>query len=209
MSTFHPCRSTIYWATWRWLWAEDASPRTKPTHRPIGRLRSAEAASPNELGSCNVRGRAAWSYAGRHSFEFATVVAIIGIVALWLLRALSATGEEIEEAALQSEVSAIRIELLDRLAHRETAGGDLPASNNPLAWIGHLPAAYLGEIDRAPAQNRVWYYDRSRDELVYRFRSSREARFRLFRTGAPDGGAPGTLSGVALRRVQNMTSAKK
>ena len=44
------------------------------------------------------------------------------------------------------------------------------------------------------------YVDRVRGELVYCFRSGREARFRLVR-GAEAAGVAGTLGGVGLLRV--------
>jgi len=139
-------------------------------------------------------------HGGRHSFEFATVVAIVGLLAIALLRALAASGEDVEEAAVANEAAAIRVELLDYLAHREAVGGALPASGNPLDWIGRRPVAYVGEVDRAPEQGGVWYYDRAHEELVYRFRSNREARFRLLRGGDAGAAAPGALAGVGLRR---------
>ncbi|MBS1228568.1 MAG: hypothetical protein H6R17_1845 [Proteobacteria bacterium] len=136
----------------------------------------------------------------RRKFEFAVVVLIVGALALLLMRSLDATREEIEEASVQSEVAALRVELLDALAHREAFGGALPPGNNPLRWAGREPAAYLGELDAAPLVRGVWYFDRAHGELVYRFRSAREARFRLVR-GADAAGVPGTLGGVGLLRV--------
>jgi hypothetical protein len=133
-------------------------------------------------------------------FEFAVLVAIISVLALLLMKALERTREEIEDATVQSEIAAIRVELLDRLAHRETVGGKLPESRNPMRWIARQPEGYLGELDAAPQERGVWYFDRQREELVYRFRSSREARLRLVR-GAETAGTQGILAGVGLRRV--------
>jgi hypothetical protein len=136
----------------------------------------------------------------KRKYEFPLLVAIVGVLAYVLLGEFGTLRDDIEEAAVQSEVAAIRVELLDWLAHREAVGGKLPESGNPLRWIGRQPAAYLGELDAAPQENAVWYFDRRREELVYRFRSSREARFRLVRgTGAAD--VSGGFAGVALRRV--------
>ena len=52
----------------------------------------------------------------------------------------------------------------------------------------------------APETGGVWYFDRPRGELAYRFQSGREARFRLVR-GAEAAGGAGTLGGVGLLRV--------
>jgi hypothetical protein len=133
-------------------------------------------------------------------YEFSVLVGIIGILALVLLVALDRIRGEFEAAAMQSEAAAIRVELLDRLAHREAVGGKLPESDNPLRWITRQPAGYVGELDPPPTQGSVWYFDRRRDELVYRFRSGREARFRLVR-GREVANVQGGLAGVGLRRV--------
>ena len=144
----------------------------------------------------------------RRKFEFAVLVLIVGALALFLLRALDNAREEIEEATVLSEVAALRVELLDALAHREAVGGALPASANPLRWAGREPAVYLGELDAAPVARGVWYFDRAHGELIYRFRSGREARFRLVR-GAQAAGVPGTLAGIGLLRVDTATISFK
>ena len=145
-------------------------------------------------------------------YEFAVLVVIIAVLALLLMRALEWTREEIEEAAVQSEAAALRIELLDWLAHREAKGGKLPASNNPLHWVRRVPENYRGEFDVPPEERAVWYFDRSHDELVYRFHSGREARFRLERgLGAAPGAenTPARLAGVGLRRVDHPATGVK
>ena len=133
-------------------------------------------------------------------YEFPVLVAIIGVLAFLLLNALERVREEFEEAAVQSEVAALRVELMDRLAHHQSVGGALPASRNPLLWIERKPGNYVGELDVTPETGGVWYFDRKREELAYRYRSGREARFRLVR-GAEAVGVKGSLAGVGLRRV--------
>lgn len=140
----------------------------------------------------------------RHKLEFAVAVFIIGMLAILLLQSLSEMQREMEEASVQSEVSALRIELLDRLAHREAVGGALPAGDNPVVWAGRMPAGYAGELDAAPERRGVWYYDRRAGQLVYRFRAGDEWRFRLMRGGHIE--APGVLGGVGLLRVDDSAS---
>ena len=135
-------------------------------------------------------------------YEFDLLVGLIGVLAVILLGALERAREDVEDAAVQAEIAALRVELLDWLAHREAWGGKLPESRNPLRWVARQPAGYLGELDTPPEQGGVWYFDRSRQELAYRFRSGREARFRLAR-GLESAGAAGRLAGVALRRVDD------
>ena len=134
-------------------------------------------------------------------YEFAVLVVIIGILALVVMGALERVRDEIEEASVQTEAAAIRIELLDWLAHREAVGGKLPESRNPVRWVARQPEAYLGELEEAPSDRGVWYYDLKQQMLVYRFRSGRDARFRLV-VGAEAAGVSASLAGVALRRVE-------
>ena len=133
-------------------------------------------------------------------YEFSVLVVIIGILALVVMGALERVRDEIEEASVQTEAAAIRIELLDWLAHREAVGGKLPESRNPVRWVARQPEAYLGELEEAPSDRGVWYYDLKQQMLVYRFRSGRDARFRLV-VGAEAAGVQASLAGVALRRV--------
>lgn len=139
----------------------------------------------------------------RRKYELATLVVIIGVLAVFLLSALERARVEMEEASVQSEVAAIRIELLDRIAHRESVGGELPQSTNPLRWIAYAPTDYLGELDSAPEVRGIWYFDRKAEVLIYRFKVGDEARFRLAR-GMSGAGAPGVLAGVGLIREENV-----
>ena len=141
--------------------------------------------------------------APRRRYEFALLVLIIGVLALLLLQALERARREIEEASLQSEVAALRIGLLARVAHREAHGGAWPESENPVLWAGLEPKEYRGESAVAPNERNVWYFDRERRELVYRYRAGDEARFRLERAAPPNAAdaVPGRLGGVGLRRV--------
>ena len=139
----------------------------------------------------------------RRRYEFGVLVLIVGVLALLLMQALERTRREIEEAAVQSEIAALRVELLDRVAHREVHGGPLPQSDNPVRWAEREPQAYRGELSTRPAENGVWFFDVPQGDLVYRYRAGDEARYRLERVGraAATDNVPGRLAGVGLRRV--------
>ena len=77
---------------------------------------------------------------------------LISILALVLLRALDGARSELDEAGLQADVAAIRMGLIEVVAHRETFGGELPRSENPIDWVANRPANYLGEVDGVPAE---------------------------------------------------------
>jgi len=138
----------------------------------------------------------------RRYYEFAVVVVLISALALVLLKALGRTSNEMEEASVQSEVSAIRIGLMEVVAHRETFGGSLPKSDNPLDWVASRPANYLGEVDGVPGSKAVWYFDRKVKELAYRFRDGHRARFRLSRDGNVES-PRAVVAGVGLLRLED------
>lgn len=132
--------------------------------------------------------------------ESVLLVGLICVLIFALLRSVDRMRESVEESVVRSEEAALRIELLDRLSHRELYGGGLPESNNPLQWIARRPDAYIGELETAPAVSNVWYFDRPSQLLVYRFRSGREACFRLVRK-AEVANVRGGLAGVGLLRI--------
>lgn len=138
----------------------------------------------------------------RRYYEFAVVVVSISVLALILLQALGRASHEMEEAGLQLEVSTIRMGLIEVVAHRETFGGSLPNSDNPLDWVANRPANYLGEVDGAPDSKAVWYFDRGARELVYRFRDGHRARFRLGRDANVDS-PKAVVAGVGLLRLED------
>lgn len=139
----------------------------------------------------------------RRQFEFAVVVIVIAVLAMFAMQALQRVRGEVEEAGVQAEAAAIRAQLMERLAHRATFGGALPASNNPVDWIRMVPNNYRGAYDRAPAERRIWYYDKTAEELVYAFDDGHQARFRLSRTAAGSG-VRGVMGGVGLLRLEDV-----
>lgn len=138
----------------------------------------------------------------RRYYEFAVAVTLIGLLALVLLQALWQTGGDMEEAGVQGDVAAIRMGLIEVVAHRETFGGSFPTSDNPVDWVAARPANYLGEVDGVPEGKSVWYFDRRARELVYRFRDGHRARFRLSRDGNVDS-PRAVVAGVGLLRLED------
>ena len=138
----------------------------------------------------------------RRYYEFAIVIVLLGILAVVLMQALGKVRGEMEEAGVQMEAAAIRSELIEVVVHRETFGGVLPKSDNPVEWVATTPRDYRGAVDQAPEEDAVWYFDRSTKELVYRFRDGHRARFRLSRD-AGRSGSRGVVAGVGLLRLDD------
>lgn len=133
-------------------------------------------------------------------FESVMLVGLICVLIFVLLGSVDRMRESAEESVVRSEETALRIELLDRLSHRELYGGALPESANPLQWVARRPDAYIGERETMPTTGSVWYFDRLRQLLVYRFRSGRETCFRLVQQ-AEVANVQGSLAGVGLLRI--------
>lgn len=138
----------------------------------------------------------------RRYYEFAVVVVLVGILAIALMKSLGQTRRDMEEAGVQVEAAVIRTELLEVLAHRESFGGSLPKSDNPVDWVSTRPRNYLGALDAMPEEKAVWYFDRRVNELVYRFDDGHQARFRLSREAGRTT-ARGVIAGVGLLRLDD------
>ena len=140
----------------------------------------------------------------RRYYEFFVVVVLLGILALVLMQSLGRVRGEMEEAGVQAEAAAIRTELIEAIVHRETFGGALPNSDNPVDWVSTPPRNYLGALEKGPEEKAVWYFDRHVNELVYRFRDGHRARFRLSRDAGRTG-SRGVIAGVGLLRLEDQS----
>jgi len=138
----------------------------------------------------------------RRQFEFAVVVIVVAILSMVVMQALERVRTQMEEAGVQTEAAAIRVQLMEVVAHREVFGGKLPASENPLDWVRSQPASYIGAFDRPPVDESVWYFDRGSNELVYRFHNGELARFRLSRMAGAEG-VRGVIGGIGLLRLDS------
>jgi len=127
---------------------------------------------------------------------------VVGILAMLLMRALERARGDMEETIVQSEVAALRVGLIEVVAHRETFGGELPGSSNPVDWVATPPANYVGERDGQPDEKSVWYFERRSKELVFAFRDGRRARFRLSRDVNVDT-ERAVVAGVGLLRLED------
>lgn len=141
----------------------------------------------------------------RRYYEFAVLVVILSICAILALGALSRAQKSAEETRLQVEVMSIRGQLMEVVVHRETFGGRLPQSDNPMEWIAEPPANYRGAFNVMPDERGVWYFDNSAKQLVYLFRDGQAARFRLTRNAGQDG-ARGVPGGIGLLRQNDKGS---
>jgi type II secretory pathway pseudopilin PulG len=153
--------------------------------------------------------------------ELGVVLAIIAVLAGFLLNRLAFYQERAELAAVHQTLVALNGALSQqaavlRVQHREAALPTL-AAQNPIEWLATPPVNYLGEF-YSPAEQDVpfgnWYFDRTDNNLVYllnsgkSFRAVKHLRMRfkvkllcLPQSSARPTGAPGVLQGVVLDQV--------
>lgn len=136
----------------------------------------------------------------RRYLEFALLAVMIGGMSLYLLRALESARSDVEEAVVQADAAAIRINLMEIATRRAMQGGNYPDSDNPMTWLGVPVGHYAGAFDTRPAGSSFWYFDDRQRELIYVFDDGRVARFRLVRNGIVDAGR-GAMGGIGLIRL--------
>lgn len=109
---------------------------------------------------------------GLTSLEFAVVLAIIGVLAYFLLQGLLFIQAEAERQGFEDNRAALERAMSYELMSRGTRGEGLPpavlAAQNPFQWLESKPPAWAGEY---PAQGHptpgAWYWDSRRSEVVY------------------------------------------
>lgn len=138
----------------------------------------------------------------RRLFEFSVVAVLLSVLALFILQAIERTRDEVELAAVQGDVAALRAQLMERMAHRATFGGALPVSDNPVDWVRQPPASYAGVAKLCPEARNTWYFNAAHGSLNYCLRNGGEVRYRLTRVGSTRD-ARGVIGGVGLVRLDD------
>ena len=107
-------------------------------------------------------------------FEFLLVVVVISLLSLVALDRLQEIQELSEmtvvEATLRNISSGLRYTMAEYLIHGEERRMAELVGSNPVRWLEHPPAGYLGEYAAAPERlaRGAWFFDTTRRELCYR-----------------------------------------
>lgn len=111
----------------------------------------------------------------RNYLQSALYVAIVGVLATLLLGRLLAYAEAAEKAGMESTLAQVHQALYGKVALLAMRGEydelEMLPSRNPFAGSAGLGSSYVGEFDGGPMDasvSGIWYFDRSRSELVYR-----------------------------------------
>jgi hypothetical protein len=139
----------------------------------------------------------------RNYLQSGLYVAIVGVLAALLLGRLLDYAEVAEKAGMQTTLAQVHQALYARVALLAMRGEyealeALPRSN-PLAGTAGLGSNYVGEFDASPPDSSlsgIWYFDRSRSELVYRPRLASHLI-------VPEGAAPELRYRIELKRLSS------
>lgn len=106
---------------------------------------------------------------GASKFEFALVVAILGVLATVLMARLNTIQIEAERTAVDLTLRNIRIGIQlaigERIMHGQEDRIDEVAQASPVDFLGHRPRDF--NAGRVPEVAGQWAYDPGRRELAY------------------------------------------
>ncbi|PKO45107.1 MAG: hypothetical protein CVU29_09215 [Betaproteobacteria bacterium HGW-Betaproteobacteria-22] len=124
---------------------------------------------------------------GRFHFNFAVTVSIICILATLLLHSLVQMQSGVDKIIHDTELNNLRLSLAESWVHRQasfqTVDSKALANTNPMRLISEPPNNYIGEKTTPPAnQDKIWYFDIIKKELVYVYSGGKEARYVLVST---------------------------
>lgn len=143
--------------------------------------------------------------------EMAVPVAVALVLLTFLLSALSDTYQRSEQARVEQDIAALRLQIVERLTTRELYDAALPNSDNPLDWVLekslHIPSfSYQNRqeknIDTETESVRgQWFFHEPSRELRYRFNSPSKHLVRLKLVRQAEKNNPMVLRGVSLQRL--------
>lgn len=116
----------------------------------------------------------------RSILQFSVALAVIGVLAVYLLDALYYALEQAErtvmEATIRNMDSAVRIQAATRaMRGQEASLGELVGAN-PVQWLEKPPAGYAGDCQGDLARGG-WCFDAGTQEIVYRPRVDRNLEY--------------------------------
>ena len=122
-------------------------------------------------------------YAASHWFQSAVIFAMLGLLALVLLRALNDVEEQAERQTVELTLRNMRTglqfaaaEALMRQREREIAAW---AGSDPTRWLEIPPPGYRGECsaeERRDLPSGAWCFERDSRQLAYRPRDTKRLR---------------------------------
>ena len=109
---------------------------------------------------------------GASRLEIGVVIFILTIVAGWLLHTMHFYQELAEKTSVEATAmnmrSGLRLKIADLIVKGNLEQQREFAKTNPVQFLEHLPAGYLGEM-KTPGilPPGSWYFDQNSAELVY------------------------------------------
>jgi hypothetical protein len=149
-------------------------------------------------------------------FEFAVGITVVALFCAALAARLAYHKERAEKANMEFTISALksalRVQKSLLLIRGQTRDVQLLTHSNPMEWLEHKPANYLGQLESPPSASRAegnWYFDVNKMVLVYTpkrssyFRSSQQSSAVQLRLVSPVAeSTPRTDPAVLAVRIQ-------
>ena len=116
----------------------------------------------------------------RSLLQFSVVLAVIGVVAVFLLDALYYALEQAErtvmEATIRNMDSGVRMQAATRVMRGQEASLRELVGANPVQWLESPPVGYTGNCQRELVRG-AWCFDADTNEIVYRPRVDRHLEY--------------------------------
>lgn len=116
----------------------------------------------------------------RSLLQFSVVLAVIGVVAVFLLDSLYYALEQAERTVIEATVrnmdSGVRMQAATRVMRGEEASIRELVGANPVQWLDHPPEGYTGNCKRELVRGG-WCFDPETHEIVYRPRVDRHLEY--------------------------------
>lgn len=116
----------------------------------------------------------------RSLLQFSVVLAVIGVVAVFLLDALYYALEQAEKTVMEATVrnmdSGVRMQAAVRVMRGQEASIRELVGTNPVQWLENPPVGYTGNCQRELVRGG-WCFDAETHEIVYRPRVDRHLEY--------------------------------
>ncbi len=146
-------------------------------------------------------------YAASHWFQSAVVFAMLGLLALVLLRTLNDVEAQAErqmvELTLRNMRTGMRFAAAEALMRQRESEIAAWAGSDPTRWLEVPPAGYRGECSAEDLRKipvGAWCFERDSQQLAYRPRDTKRLR-------GPDDGLPCDLLAWRVVRIADRSGS--
>lgn len=143
----------------------------------------------------------------RH-FNFIITLSIIGALSIVLMTGLNSIQRDIEDAAVEADITNLRIGLMSAWTHHTVTFQQMNIeslrNSNPMLLMQDIPVNYIGELDESPINQRsIWYFDTHNKQLIYVFNDGHQVKYTLSSTAGLAKVSLLSVGGIDLVRIMH------